>query len=128
LLDALPGDVDELLPALDERAGELAQEAISKLRDRGEREANELRETLERQRGRVGDELARRRHEPEQLRLGFAEDERRQLEADMRSWERRLEQFARDLGTEPDRIADFYEVRAQRIEPVGVVYLWPDTN
>ena len=57
MLDALPGDVDELLPAPDERAGELAQEAISKLRDRGEREANELRETLERQRGRVGDEL-----------------------------------------------------------------------
>jgi hypothetical protein len=46
----------------------------------------------------------------------------------MRSWERRLEQFDRDLSTEPDRVAGFYDVRAQRIEPVGLVYLWPDTN
>jgi hypothetical protein len=60
--------------------------------------------------------------------MGFAEPERRQLEADMRSWERRLEQFDRDLTTEPDRVAGFYEARAQRIEPVGLVYLWPDTN
>jgi superfamily II DNA or RNA helicase len=128
LLQAVPGDVDELLPALEEHAGELAREAISKLCDRGERESKELRDTLERQRVRVRDELEKHKHEPEQLRLGFAEAERRQLEADMRSWERRLEQFDRDLTTEPDRVAGFYEVRAQRIEPVGLVYLWPDTN
>ena len=30
----------------------------------------------------------------------------------MRSWERRLAQFDRDLESEPDRIADFYEVQA----------------
>ena len=128
LLQAVPGDVDQLLPALEARAGELAQEAIGKLRDRGERESKELRGTLERQRDRVRDELQKHKHEPEQLRLGFAEAERRQLEADMRSWERRLEQFDRDLSTEPDRVAGFYDVRAQRIEPVGLVYLWPDTN
>ncbi len=46
----------------------------------------------------------------------------------MRSWRRRLEQFDRELETEPQRIADFYEVRATRVEPVGLVYLWPDTN
>ena len=68
------------------------------------------------------------RGEFQQLTLGFAEEERRQLESNMRSWERRLAQFDRDLDSEPDRIADFYEVRAQRIEPVGLVYLWPDTN
>ena len=46
----------------------------------------------------------------------------------MRSWERRIDQFDRDLETEPQRIADFYAVAATRIEPVGLVYLWPDTN
>ena len=50
------------------------------------------------------------------------------MESNMRSWERRLAQFDRDLESEPGRIADFYEVHATRIEPVGLVYLWPDTN
>jgi hypothetical protein len=40
----------------------------------------------------------------------------------------RLEQFERDLEHEPQRIRDFYEVRARRVEPVGLVYLWPETN
>ncbi len=46
----------------------------------------------------------------------------------MRSWADRLGQFERDLEDEPARIADFYEVRARRVEPVGLVYLWPETN
>lgn len=58
----------------------------------------------------------------------WPEQERRQRESDMRAWERRLETFDRDLVTEPSPIRDFYEVRARRIEPVGLVYLWPDTN
>jgi hypothetical protein len=40
----------------------------------------------------------------------------------------RLDQFDRDLASEPQRLRDFYEVRAQRVEPVGLVYLWPETN
>ena len=46
----------------------------------------------------------------------------------MRHWERLLKQFVRDLQVEPDRIRRFYEVRAQRVEPVGLVYLWPESN
>jgi hypothetical protein len=46
----------------------------------------------------------------------------------MSAWRIRLEQFDRDLDQEPQRIIDFYEVRAQRVEPVGLVYLWPETN
>jgi hypothetical protein len=64
----------------------------------------------------------------EQLLLDFGEDERRQLEADMKSWRTRLDQFERDLKREPQRIREFYEVRATRVEPVGLVYLWPETN
>jgi hypothetical protein len=128
LLDAVPRDVAELLPQLEARATELAEDAVRKLRERGERERRDLEETLARQRDRVHEELARHTRELPQLTLGFAEDERRQLEANMRSWERRLVQFDRDLETEPRRVRDFYEVRARRVEPVGLVYLWPDTN
>ena len=30
-----------------------------------------------------------------------------------------------DLAREPARIRDFYTVKSHRIEPVGLVYLWP---
>jgi superfamily II DNA or RNA helicase len=129
LLDAAPRDIQELLPQLEPRAEELAALAIEQLKKRGEREEKDLRETLERQRERVREELAR--HEGDQFRqltLDFGDEEKRQLESDMRSWRSRLEQFDHDLDSEPQRIREFYEVRAKRIEPVGLVYLWPETN
>ena len=129
LLASSARDVAELLPQLEPRAGEWAAAAIEKLRARGEREAADLRETLERQRQRVRDELARVEDQSwEQLTLGFDEDAKRQLEADVRAWKLRLQQFDRDLAEEPDRIRAFYEVKATRIEPVGLVYLWPETG
>jgi superfamily II DNA or RNA helicase len=128
LLDAAPRDIEELLPQLEPRAAELGLLAIEKLRKRGEREENDLREILERQRERVGQELAKNEGEFQQLTLAFDDAETRQLESDMRSWRSRLEQFDRDLEQEPQRIREFYEVRAQRIEPVGLIYLWPETN
>jgi superfamily II DNA or RNA helicase len=128
LLDTAPRDVAELLPQLTARAEELASDAAEKLRQRGEREEKDLRETLERQRKRVRDELAKHDSEFQQLTLDFADEEKRQLETDMRSWRVRLDQFDRDLEVEPQRVRGFYEVRATRVEPVGLVYLWPEAN
>jgi len=128
LLASAPRDIEELLPQLEPRAEELARLAIDKLARRGEREEKELRETLERQRKRVREELEKTEPQFTQLTLHFADDERRQLEADVRSWRIRLEQFDRDLEREPQRVRDFYQVRARRVEPVGLVYLWPETN
>ena len=128
LLQSAAADVAELLPQLEHRAEAYAADAEQRLRERGERERRDLGEILETQRDRVRSELKRYSAEFAQLTLGFADDERRQLEENMRSWERRLAQFERDLASEPDRIADFYEVHARRVEPVGLVYLWPDTN
>ena len=128
LLDAAPRDIEELLPQLEPRAAELAALAIEKLDQRGAREEKDLRETLERQRERVREELAKNEGAFEQLTLDFGDEEKRQLESDMRSWRIRLEQFDRDLEREPQRIRAFYEVRAKRVEPVGLVYLWPETN
>jgi len=128
LLAAAARDIEELLPQLEPRAEQLADLAIEKLRQRGEREAKDLREILERQRQRVREELRKTEPDLKQLTLDFKDDERRQLESDLRSWRTRIEQFDRDLEHEPGRIRDFYEVRARRIEPVGLVYLWPETN
>ncbi len=128
LLNAASRDIEELLPQLEPRAEELAAAAIERLRVRGEREESELRAILENQRTRVREELAKYDREFNQLTLAFDEGEKRQLESDMRAWRARLDLFDRDLEREPPRIRDFYVVRAKRIEPVGLVYLWPETN
>jgi len=128
LLESASRDVEELLPQLAVRAEELAATAVERLRLRGEREEKQLREVLERQRARVLKELERYERDSSQLTLDFNEEEKRQLEADVRSWRIRLQQFERDLEREPQRIRDFYEVKATRVEPVGLVYLWPESN
>jgi superfamily II DNA or RNA helicase len=123
LLDTAARDIEDLLPQLEPRAEELAALAVDKLKKRGEREEKDLREILERQRKRVGEELANR-----QLPLDLSGEDKRQFESNRRSWKNRLEQFERDLEQEPQRVRNFYEVRVKRIEPVGLVYLWPETN
>ena len=128
LLDAAPRDIEDLLPQLKPRAEELAELAIEKLRQRGEKEERDLREILERQRKRVREELAKHDRDFEQFAFDFGDEDRRQLESNVRFWRTRLEQFDRDLAQEPQRIRGFYEVRATRIEPVGLAYLWPETN
>ena len=128
LLETAAQDVEDLMPQLEERAEVVGQSATERLRERGEREERQLRETLEGQRERVEAELRRHEGGGIQLVIEFSEEEKRQRQADVASWRTRLAQFDRDLETEPDRIRAFYEVRAKRVEPIGLVYLWPDTG
>lgn len=129
LQTAAPKDVQELLPHLLGRCEQLAKRAAEKLNERGEREAKEMVAILEGQRVRIERELAKTR-DP-QLSLAFkdwADDERRQLEDNTKYWEQRLAKLASEVAQEPDRIRASYRVRARRIEPVGVAYLWPVTG
>ena len=128
LLDAAARDIGDLFPQLEPRAAELAATAAERLRERGARESRELDDTLRRQRERVVEELERHQGRFRQITLDFDDEERRQLQSNMRYWRTRLDQFDRDLEREPPRIRAFYEVQAQRVEPVGLVYLWPETN
>ena len=128
LLDAAAGDIAELLPQLEARAAELAADAGRRLAERGAREARELREVLEAQRARVAAELERQKRQPDQLALDFSAEEKRQLQANMAAWRRRLAQFDAEMESEPARVRAFYAVQATRVEPVGLVYLWPETN
>lgn len=119
-------DMRELLPHLEARAGEYAAELREQLRERGEREAKGMRENLETQQQRVQATAARYR-DP-QLSLDFDVEERRQLESNQRHWEKRLASLGHELAVEPERIRAAYEVKAERIEPVGLAYLWPVTG
>ena len=117
-------DIAELLPHLERRGQEYAEDAIRKLAKRGEDESRQMREILESQRKHI----AATAEKSSQAILPFRDDELRQLEANRKHWVRRLGDIQEELETEPARIRDVYEVRARRVEPVGIVYLWPVTN
>ncbi len=128
---SVPQDVQELLPHLQTRGEEYAEDAKQKLRRRGEAEAKAMREILETQERHIAATVAKHeRMDPRQLLLNFGDnqDELRQLEANKRYWSKRLEMLKGELATEPARIRELYEVKATRIEPVGLVYLWPVTG
>ena len=103
----------------------------AKLAARGEAEAAAMREILESQRKHIESEAKRvEKLDPKQRLLDFGDDadEIAQLKANQRYWTKRLGEIREELKTEPDRVRDVYAVKARRIEPVGLVYLWPVTN
>ena len=131
LQQAAPGDIRDLLPHLETRGAEYAADAEHKLATRGEAEAKAMREILETQRNHISSTIKRiSKMDEKQLRFDFGEeeDELLQLEANKRYWAKRLEEIREELKTEPDRIQELYSVKARRVEPVGLVYLWPVTG
>jgi hypothetical protein len=131
LQKSAPQDIGELLTHLETRGREYAEDAEQKLAARGEAEAKAMREILETQQKHIESTFQRiEKLNPQQLRIDFGdeEDELAQLDANKRYWSKRLEQIRDELKTEPKRIQDLYSVVARRVEPVGLVYLWPVTG
>jgi hypothetical protein len=110
------------LPHLNKRAEELSTRAAKKLLDRGQKEAKEMTQLLIEQRDRILGQEAKSK--TTQLSL-FNLKEQEQLGADIRHWQKRLAQIDRELDSEPQRIEGIYQVKASRIDPVGIVYLYP---
>ena len=128
---AAPGDISDLLPHLETRGEEYAADAVKKLAARGAAEAKAMREILETQRKHISETVKRiSKLNPAQMRFDFGDisDELAQLDANKRYWAKRLEELRQELKTEPARIEDLYTVKATRVEPVGLVYLWPVTG
>lgn len=127
LLETVPRDIEDLLPHLETRASEYEQDARAALAKRADTEAKAMREILDLQNTHL---LAKvRAHDGSlQLLLDFNDEERRQKEYDRRHWEARLAELPCELETEPQRIRGLYEIKARRVEPIGLVYLWPVTN
>ncbi len=116
-------DLADLVPALEDIAEARLAEVTKQLAQRGEDEAKSLASLLEQQRNRIA--VAAKEFNPDQLRLDLVPEERRERESDKRHWETRTNRLQRELETEPRRLREAYAVRAHRLEPVGVVYLWP---
>jgi superfamily II DNA or RNA helicase len=127
LLESVTRDIQDLLPHLETRAREYEQDARTALGKRADAEAKAMREILDLQQTHLLATMSA--HDKSlQLLLDFNDDERRQKENDRRYWETRLGELHRERETEPERIRALYEVKARRVEPIGLVYLWPVTN
>jgi hypothetical protein len=126
LQQAAPRDVQELLPELERRAEEYAVIAAAQLEKRADFEAKAMQSILETQQKHLEETI--RGHEYKKQYELFAEEERRQVESNRRYWGDRLVALREELKTEPGRIRSIYKVSARRIEPVGLVYLWPVTR
>ncbi len=124
LRNAVGQDIEELLPHLQQRGEEYALEAVQKLQKRGQDESRQMRALLESQR----QHITEKKLETSQRTLPFDGEELRQFNADRRQWDKRLDQLEIESATEPARIQDIYAIKAQRIEPVGIVYLWPSSE
>ncbi|MBD1858011.1 DEAD/DEAH box helicase [Leptolyngbya sp. FACHB-1624] len=118
-------DVEDLLPHLERRAAKLTESAKNKLAQRGDREAQEIKALLEEQRDRILKQF--QQYETQQLSF-FNQEEMRQIESDRRHWQIRVAQLESEILTEPDRIRQTYHVKAERVEPVGIIYLHPVSN
>ncbi|EDX83168.1 Helicase conserved C-terminal domain protein [Synechococcus sp. PCC 7335] len=123
-----PQDVADLSEHLDELVQRLIEAAEAKLAERGAREAKEMKTLLEAQRDRISRRQRETDRDATQLTFDFAVAEKRQLDADRRHWEHRLKMLEAEIETEPARIEAGYRVKVSRIEPVGLVYLWPVTG
>jgi ERCC4-related helicase len=132
-------DIADLRPHVEARAKTSEQEAVADLAENGRREAEALTALLQRQIDRVRDAMRTKQapEAPEQMDLfGPTDDdirkqherELRQFEADRRSWDGKLLRLQQELDSEPAKVRQGYEVQARRLEPVGLVYLWPATN
>ncbi len=120
-------DIADLVPTLEKIANERLAKVKIDLTKRGEAEAKSLAELLEEQRKRIA--KANAEFDRNQLLLpGIGDDERREREADRRHWQSRLLRLEKEIREEPARIRASYDVTANRLEPVGLVYLWPVTG
>lgn len=124
---AAPTLFRDLWPHIRDEADAVAKDAFDKLATRSREESDALRGILERQRKAIIEEIEARA----QLALDFTEAEkpqRDQFEADKRYMDDRLVAIQREIETEPQQIEALYRVALHRLEPVGLVVLWPETR
>jgi superfamily II DNA or RNA helicase len=120
-------DAADLEPELQRRAAVQKAATIKHLVAVGETEAKSLQRLLEDQHARV----AKADAEPDDRQLSFlpgVEAEAEQRRRDRRHWKAKLERLATDIEQEPERVRRGYSVAADRLETIGLVYLWPESN
>jgi ERCC4-related helicase len=139
LRHTVESDIADLRPHLELRAADSEAGAIRELTDNGQREADALSALLQKQIDKVRGAMNSKQPPPAPAQADLfgpspeemqkrLEREKRQFEADRRSWDGKLLRLQSDLKAEPERVRQSYEVQARRLEPIALIYLWPATN
>ncbi len=118
-------DAEDLAPELSRRAETARAEAEAALAARGREESASLRALLLAQRDRI--RAAEQELDAAQLEL-FEDEERKQLRLDRACRADRLRELEGEIEKEPRRVEKAYQVAASRLDPVGLLYLWPVTG
>jgi len=148
LLACADQDIRELQVHLEQKAQDLETTIRAELARAGEKEAENTRKLLEDQDKRIDQTLADREREETAARLKaekreakagptlfdtsddpkplYDERARRERASEKRAMVKRKKDIEREILEEPDRIRGRYTVQTVRLEPVGIVYLWPE--
>ena len=120
-------DFSSLWPYIEAEADHERHEAERMLSSRAAEESEALRRILTSQRAAIVATLDQR----SQLALPFSEGEkeqRDQFERDRKHMSGRLESIQAEIEREPQQIVDLYKIALRRLQPVGLIYLWPGTR
>lgn len=126
VIEAAPKLFKQLWSHVEAEADARAQEALLDLDRRGLEEADQLEAILRRQRDAI--ELQLQLKPGVQRELDYkklSKGEQKQLEDDRKHMERRLEAIEREIEEEPQDLKTLYQVSLRRLQPVGLVVLWP---
>ena len=129
VIDTAPQLFGQLWSHVEADADARAQEALLDLERRGLEEADQLEQILRLQREAIEKQLQLK---PEQQQAfdfdKLTKGERKQVEADRAYMELRLQAIDREIQEEPEDLKSLYHVSLRRLEPVGLVVLWPKTR
>ena len=119
-------DVKNLEDKLNQVVNERAYKAMRMLEGRADAESRNFIKLLNEQRERVLKTQRKHDTEYDQLSFGFADQELIQLRLNRNHWDNRLDKLEKDIKIEPEKIKKTFEVATSpRIEPAGVIFLWP---
>ncbi|MBK6692745.1 MAG: DEAD/DEAH box helicase [Myxococcales bacterium] len=127
LLAASPKVFSSLWKQIRDEADAVAHDAERKLTQRGTEESEALRGILATQRAAIIAEIERRA----QLSfddLNLDKREQDQFKKEQAFMGDRLVDIQLELEREPQQIQALYRVALRRLEPVGLVFLWPETR
>lgn len=127
LLAAAPQAFSALWKHIRDEADALAHEAERKLGQRGQEESDALRAILTAQRAAIVAEIERRAQLTfDDLKLDKREQD--QFKKEQAFMGDRLVVIQEEIGREPKQIQSVYKVALRRLEPIGLVFLWPETR
>ncbi|WP_199189190.1 DISARM system SNF2-like helicase DrmD [Photobacterium sp. GB-27] len=125
IIGAAPVLFSQLWKHIEEEADALAREALINLERRGQEEAEQLEEILKRQRDAIESQLNLNSPQFEFNFEPLSTSEQKQADADKKFMEHRLLMIDREIGEEPKDLKSLYQVSLRRLQPVGLVVLWP---